>query len=192
MLNFKLFLGLCWCSMLLHTDQSRCTVFNLKPWQADWAHFLFFSKTLSPHSYSCTHLSGSCPVKPQVFFILGRWAAPLKQFGQLITGDQEHQNSHWECFTHSVPPVRWFFSSCVWTETSDLQSTFSLLWSLGSRHFLRHFWQQWYQCERFPRFIHCKLIFHLFPPFCISYSLFLSLSHKHNLLLSSLASCRPE
>lgn len=77
------------------------------------------------------------------FSILGRWAAPLKQFGQCNRGDQEHQNSRWECFTHSVPPMR-FFSSCVRTETSDLQSIFWLLWSLPSRRSLPHIWQRWY------------------------------------------------
>lgn len=142
--------------------QTKADVFNLKPWQADWAHFLFFSKTQTvAHIYLL-----AAQLNHRVFFILGHWAAPLKQFGQRNRGDQEHQNSHWECFTHSVPPMR-FFSSCVRTETSDLQSTFPLLWSLGSRRSLPHIWQRWYWCERFPRFIYCKLIF-LFP--CLSFS----------------------
>lgn len=102
------------------------------------------------------------------FFIPTRWAAQPKLLGRLNRGDQEPQNSLWECFTHSAPPKRFFFSSCVRAESSDLQSTFSLLWSLGSRLSLPHFWQWWYyKCERSSTFLYSVSSF--FSPFaCLS------------------------
>lgn len=140
--------------------------------------FSFSAKPCLLTQYSCTHLSGSCPVKPFFFSFL----APLKQFGQRNRGDQEHQNSRWECFTHSVPPQMRSFSSCVWrlrTETSDLQSTFSLLRSLGFRRFLPRIWQWWYCLNVSPDLRIVNSFSSFFSPFpCLSFSLFLFLTQS--------------
>lgn len=74
-----------------------------------------------------------------------------------------------------------FFSSCVRTENSDLQSTFSLLWSLGSPHSLPHIFHNHdtgvnispdlYIVSSFPSFS---------MPFHISHLLSLSFSHTQS------------
>ena len=143
--------------------QTKAHVFNLKPWQADWAHFLFFSKT-----QTVTHIYLLAAQLNHSFFFSFLATEQLRwsSLGSATEGIKSTRIVAESVLLIQFP--QWhFFSSCVRTETSDLQSTFPLLWSLGSRRSLPHIWQRWYWCERFPRFIYCKLIFHFA---CLSFS----------------------
>lgn len=94
-------------------------------------HILFFSEKPCLLTHTVAHIYLVAAQLNHFFFILGCWAALLKQFRQSNRGDKEHQNSCWESFTHSVPPMRFFFILCEdWNQWPSKHILASLIFSV--------------------------------------------------------------
>lgn len=136
---------------MCHCIHSETDVFNFKPWQADLANSLFFSRNLVSwlvelHTYIWL-LCGWYLV--MVFFhccLLWSSTDAVRAVKQRGSGAPEKPLRRF----YSFSPPKWdFFKPTRRTERSDLQSALILLWSLGSCYSLPCSIQRWYQHSPF-------------------------------------------
>ena len=120
-LNLPLLERRYWCRVFMWSlpisCQNRADIFNLYMGRGEQVSFpasCCLARALA-HIYLLSVSPPPPPPQPPTP-TRGCWAALLKEFGQSNREDQEHQNSCWECFTHSVP--QWDFLVCVWVWVS--------------------------------------------------------------------------
>lgn len=106
-MNLKLFLGRRGCIL------TKANILHIKPGGQSTFSSLFTGMnphhptTMYPNSYSCTHLSGGCPVKPVLLFFPPPFLATEQLCSSSLGSATEGITSTRiaaECFTHSVPP----------------------------------------------------------------------------------------